>query len=271
MSSSILPRSTRAFGAGLFAVVAFAVASFLTPILLGTFDGRRALALPLPFFAALCAYAWAWVLHPGAAAPSYGTVRGVCIALSAYLSFGAVYSGYLQWAIPPGPRRGEGLPLLLIAFVWTPFPWLSLFAGALAGRIHLASARARIRAAMQAWVSAMVRGGAAAREAYTSLAARAANPTLLPRWTLVVSNGLLLAGTAFGFLAARVGPASSGEHDDPALLVFPATVALVLGAVGWLLGRWLIARAAPRRRLVLLLVSAAAACAAAALFVARVA
>ena len=274
MNSTVLASSTRTFGAGLFAVVAFVTASFFTLVLMGFVENRSVLALlPLPLLAALCAYAWAWVLYPAAGAPSYGSARGLSIALLAYLSFAAVFSFYLDWVQPPSPA---GMPhvggqMLLVAFVLTPFPWAALVVGALAGRVHLTSVRPRIGAATRRCSTTAARAGTAARAVYIDLAARTANPTLLPALTMIVSNGLLLAGTAFGFLVARVGPASSGHYDDPSLLVFPVCIALGCGALGWLLGRWAVAHVAAQHRLLLLLASTGLAGWAGVLFVLRVA
>ena len=134
MAPSAAPLPTRTFAAGFFAIVALGTATGLTPFLVSLFESYSK-ASALPFFASACAYGWAWLLHPGDLTEVYGKWRGALVALLAYLTFTVVIAAYLHWVMPArpdSPHHREAL-LLIVAFVWTPFPWLVLMAGAAAG------------------------------------------------------------------------------------------------------------------------------------------
>jgi hypothetical protein len=277
--------TSRGFGMALFAVVGLLAGALLTPLLQGFFDGPhcatcaprgdpRLLALPLPLFAAACASAWAGLLHPGPGAVRYGAGRGLGIALLAYLCFSMAVSLYVQATVQPHTGllgRFETGYYLLLGFVFTPFPWAVLAMGAATGCLSLPATRAAGRRALRALGRAARRVATPLRDGLADIDARAAAPGFRPALVVIVSSALLLAGTTLGFVVAREGPAASGQHDDPSVLLFPATFALIVGAVGWAGGRLAAARLPAHRRGPLLIASAVAALAGAVVFACRVA
>ncbi|PLC41412.1 hypothetical protein C0Q88_17645 [Ralstonia pickettii] len=218
----------RVFAAGFFALVALGTAALLSPFLL---PPSRQWAIAMPFLAAACAYVWAWVLYPRDGAELYGALRGVGVALLAYLSFTAILavSGY--------PEAG----LLLAGFLWTPFPWLVLTAGAATGGTNLRNVRARIDAsaafACRVWATCV----AAVRATYARLDQWAADPRAFAIVTMIVSGSLLFAGGALGLAWLSPRLASAGEGLSMSQRLLPGMVALILAVTGRTCGRALLA------------------------------
>jgi hypothetical protein len=184
-------------------------------------------------------------------------LRGAIVALLAYLSFTAVLAVYLHLVMParPGsPHHREAL-LLIAAFVWTPFPWLALIAGTLAGDASLRNYRTRFDAltttARRVWIACV----AALRAACKRLGEQAADPRASAVVTMVVSNCLLFAGGALGFVWLHPAPAFSDEGIDTSLRLLPGLVALILALTGWIGGRMLLAVAPAAHRLHITLMS----------------
>lgn len=123
----------RAFAAGFLAVVALSTAALLAPVL-SLFSLPLPPAIALPFVAAACAYGWAWLLCPPDGAEVYGALRGTIVAVLTYLSLMKILLvlGYHEvW-------------LMIAGFVYTPFPWLALALGAVAGEANLRDTRSRV-------------------------------------------------------------------------------------------------------------------------------
>ncbi|MFC5742934.1 hypothetical protein [Dyella tabacisoli] len=231
---------TRVFAASFFAVVALCTAALLTPILLPL---SRQLAIAMPFLAATCAYGWAWLLYPRDGVELYGALRGVVVALLAYLSFTAIL------AVAGYPDAG----LLVVGFVWVPFPWFVLAAGAAAGGTNLRNVRARIDAsAAIAWTCVAVLPAT-----YARLDKWAADPLAFAMVTMIVSSCLLFAGAAPGLAWFPPGLASSDDGLGMSQRLLPGVVALILAVTGRTCGRALLAIMPAAHRLHITLMSAA--------------
>jgi hypothetical protein len=231
----------RTFAARFFAVVALGTAAVFTPPLVSLLSPPQ-LAVPLPFLAAACAYGWAWLLHPRRDVDVYGMLRGAVVALLSYLSFTVLLAVYLQWVMParPGsPHYREAL-LLIVAFVWTPFPWLALMAGAIAGEANLHRAHARV-CAVAAMARVRIARAAVLRAAYKRLGERAADPRARAIVTMAVSTCLLFAGAALGLVWLHPAHAFSDDGIATSQRLLPGTVALILAMAGWTCGRVLLA------------------------------
>lgn len=243
MISSTAKLPTRAFVAGFFAAVALGTAALLEPFLgLPTLS----LKIALPLLAAACAYAWAWLLHPRRGAAIFGPARGFVVALLAYLSFTAILAvcGY----------REAGL--LIVGFVWVPFPSFALAMGAFAGGTNLQWVRSRIDASAAGARCVWTISVAAVRSTYARLDARAAEPSAGATVTMIVSNCLLLAGGALGLAWLHPQPALAEAGGDMSLRLLPAAAALILAAIGWMCGRVLLAVAPAGYRLRIALMAA---------------
>jgi hypothetical protein len=258
----------RAFTANFFAVIALGTAALFAPVLT-PFLSEPPIPMPpqlgigLPFLAAACAYGWAWLLYPRADAVTYGPLRGAVVALLAYLSFTAILwlSGY------------GGAPFLIIGFVWTPFPYLAMAAGAVAGEANLHNTRARAHAFVATARLAGATGIAALwttwkrlHELYTRLDRHATDPRAKAVVTMVVCSCLLAAGGASGLAWLHPQVAVSDAGIDLSLRLLPGTVALLLAVVGWACGRVLLAAAPAAYRLRIVLAATALAGVAAAWF-----
>lgn len=272
MVPSVVRLPMRRFAARYFAVVALGTAALLTPAV-EPFLASYRLALALPFFAAACAYGWAWLLHPRVDVQVYGKRRGALVALLAYLSFTAILAAYLQWVMPARPATPhyrEAL-LLIAAFVWTPYPWAVLIAGAIAGDANLRNLRARVHA----WTAASRRVGtgwvAVLRTTHTQLNERAADPRARAAVTTIVSSCLYFAGGAMGLVWLHPAIALSDAQGDMSLRLLPGAVALMLAVAGWALGRVLLAIVPAAQRLRVMLMSSLLAGAAAVWFSVEVA
>lgn len=222
----------RAFAAGFFALVALSMAALLVPFLRPA-SLRQTIALP--FLAAACAYGWAWLLHPRDEAPTYGPLRGALVALLAYLSFAAILvaSGF----------RDIGL-LIIIGFVWVPFPWFALAAGALAGGANLRRIRSRFETSSAAVRRLSTSAAAALRSVYERLDERVSHPRADARIAWGVGGCLLFAGAALGFAWLDPKSAVTDATDGVSQRLLPGIVALILAAAGWVCGRALL-RAVP--------------------------
>lgn len=256
----------RAFAARFFAVVALGTSALFTPVLTPYLSEPPnpmppQLAFGLPFLAAACAYGWAWLLHPRHAnVETYGPVRGTLVALLVYLTFTAILrvSGY------------RGTLFLIVGFVWTPFPYLAMAAGAVAGEANLHNTRARARALRATMCLAWVTTIAALRATYARLCDRyarlklqAADPRADAAVTTLVSSCLLAAGGATGLAWLHPQIALTDSGIDMSLRLLPGAVALALSIIGWALGRVLLATAPATYRLLIALVAAMVAGAAA--------
>lgn len=242
----------RTFTARFFAVIALGTAALFTPILTpflseAPISMPAPLAIGLPFLAAACAYGWAWLLYPRADAPTYGPLRGTMVALLAYLSFAAVLAAVTS---------NRGALYLLVAFVWTPFPYLSLAAGAIAGEANLRDTRARthalVAATRVAWVTciAILRITCVRlRDVVARLEQRAAHPRASAAITTVVSSCLLGAGGALGLAWLHPQVALADTGSDLSLQLLPGAVALILAVLGWTCGRVLLTAAPATYRL----------------------
>ena len=255
-SAARLPMRT--FAAGFFAAVALGTAAVLTVPLMLSLE-LHGPAVALPFFAAACAYGWAWLLHPRRDVEAYGTLRGAVVALLAYLSFGAILAVYLQWVMParPGaPPPYRDALLLIVAFVWTPYPWFALIAGGAAGDANLRNVHARLVALAATARRVRVTCVAVLRAASVRLHQRAADPRAHAAVTMIVSSCLLFAGGALGLAWLRPDSAFSDAGVDTALRLLPGTVALMLAVAGWTCGRVLMAIAPAAYRLLITLMAA---------------
>ncbi|WP_426399908.1 hypothetical protein ACN9M1_17900 [Ralstonia sp. R-29] len=252
----------RAFTARFFAVVALGTAAVFTPVLTPYLSEPpipmpSQLALGLPFLAAACAYGWTWLLHPRRAdLKAYGPLRGALVALLTYLTFTVVLwiSGY------------RGALFLIMSFVWTPFPYLAMAAGAIAGEANLHNTRARsdalgatLRLAGSTGLAILEATHARLRSAYTRLEQQAAEPRADAAITTIVSTCLLTAGGALGLAWLHPQSALSDTGLDMSLRWLPGTVALALSILGWTLGRVLLATTPATCRLRIALTAAAAA------------
>lgn len=252
----------RAFTARFFAVVALCTSTVFTPVLTPYLSEPPIpmppqLALGLPFLAAACAYGWTWLLHPRRAdLKAYGPLRGAVVALLAYLTFTGILwiSGY------------RGALFLIVSFVWTPFPYLAMAAGAVAGEADLHNTRARshalgatMRLAQSTGLAIVQATHARLRSAYTRLEQQAAAPRADAAITTVVSTCLLTAGGALGLAWLPPQAALSDAGTDVSLRWLPGTVALALSILGWTLGRVLLATTPAIYRLRVALAAAAAA------------
>ena len=234
---------TRAFAAGFFAVVALGTAALLMPFLL---PPSRQVAIAQTLLAAALAYGWAWLLYPRRPAELYGAPCGVVVALLAHFSFMAIL-------LASGNREAW---LMLVGFVWTPFPWLVPIAGAAAGGTNLRNLRTRISSSVAiarlVWATCI----AIVRDTYARLDRRAADPSASTIMTTVVSSCLLLAGGALGLAWLHPQVALADEGIDLSLRLLPGTVALILALAGWMAGRALLAAAPAAYRLRILLLAA---------------
>ncbi len=200
----------------------------------------------MPFLAAACAYGWAWVLYPRDGAESYGALRGVVVALLAYLSFTAILavSGY--------PDAG----LLIVGFLWVPFPWFALAAGAAAGATNLRNVRARINASAAIACLVWTRCVAALRATYVRFDKWAADPSAFAVVTMIVSSCLLFAGGALGLAWLPPRFASLDEGLGMSQRLLPGVVALILAVTGRTCGRVLLAIMPAMHRLHITMMSA---------------
>ncbi len=252
----------RAFAARFFAVVALGTSTVFTPVLT-PYLAEPPLPMPpqfafgLPFLAAACAYGWTWLLHPRRAElKAYGPLRGAMVALLAYLTFAVVLwlSGY------------RGALFLLVSFVWTPFPYLAMAAGAIAGEANLRNTQARshtlvatMRLAWATGLAILQAAHARLRSAYARLEQQAADPRANAAITTIVSSCLLTAGGAMGLAWLHPQAALSDSGMEPSLRWLPGAVALLLSILGWTLGRVLLATTPATYRLRIALAAATAA------------
>ena len=252
----------RAFTARFFAFVALGTSAVFTPVLT-PYLAEPPVPMPsqfafgLPFLAAAFAYGWTWLLHPRRAdLKAYGPLRGALVALLAYLTFTAVlwFSGY------------RGALFLIVSFVWTPFPYLAMAAGAIAGEANLHNTRVRshalvatLRLACTTGLAILRAAYARLRKAYARLEHQAADPRVDAAITTIVSSCLLAAGGAMGLAWLHPQPALSDARIDVSLQWLPGTVALVLSILGWALGRVLLATTPAIYRLRIALAAGAAA------------
>ncbi|RUL69004.1 hypothetical protein [Dyella choica] len=241
---------TRTFAASFFALVALGTAELFTPILR---PPSLQLAMVMPFLAAALAFVWAWLLYPRDCAKYYGVVRGLVVALLAYLSFTAILAA---WGFADAGY-------LIVGFVYLPFPWLVLAAGAGAGGMSLRFVRARLDALVAIPRRVWTTCAADLRATYARLDKWATEPRALAMLTMIVSNCLLFAGGALGLTGFSPGLA---EGLGMSSWLLPGMAALILAVTGWTCGRALLAFMPTTQRLRIALMSAVLAGAAAVWF-----
>lgn len=177
----------------------------------------------------------------------YGASRGAVVALLSYLSL---------MALMAASRRLEAAGFMLVGFVWTPFPWLVLAAGAAVGGANLSNVRWRIHAwvtfVRRVWIACV----AVLRATYERLDEWATDPRSHAVVTTIVSSCLLFAGGVLGLAWFPPGHAFSDAGIGASQRLLPALAALILAVAGRACGRVLLAIMSAAHRLHIALMSA---------------
>ena len=217
MPHSVARFPKRASTARFFALIALVMAVVYTAILVALMSPRGFIVMLLPFLAAACAYGWAWLLYPGDEVEVFGAGRGAFVALLSYLSVAALL------AISDVGNAG----MLIAGFVWTPFPWLAIAAGALAGEAD-SRRQARLKALFVSTLRVLLGCMGFLWGTYRRLDALASSPRAHGVVKAFVSGCHLFAAAALGLVWFPPEPASSEMGLDAWLRVLPAVVALML-------------------------------------------
>ena len=249
MPHSVARVSKRASAARSFALIALAMAGVYTAIIVAWLPSPLGFGVVLlPFLAAACAFGWAWLLYPRNDAEVFGAARGAAVALLSYLSVAALLAA--------SDVRNAGI--LIAGFVWTPFPWLAIAAGALAGEADLnrQQAPARLMVLLTSVLRVLLGCTALLWGTYRWLDERASSPRAHGVVKAFVSGCQFFAGAALGLVWFPPEPASSEMDLDVGLRLLPAVVALMLAVVGWVCARALLATLPAKYRLGIALMSA---------------